>query len=204
MAEPFIKNIIIIILIKSRNFSGTCLEEVGVIPADSRDDDTRGRFFASVPETYLRAGPIDESFWFWERLYYKTDEVRLPDYFSISLLFMVLAHSSFRVNFQGLDCCSDTAISFHYVSMDLMYALDYLIYGLRPFGVEHVDQLPGRINFSSVAAKAKDEDEVRAKEVEAEKIAEEEHVANEDGDFTGHKMAEGDMEIHGVSGITDI
>ncbi|GLG95763.1 Glycoprotein-N-acetylgalactosamine 3-beta-galactosyltransferase 1 [Gryllus bimaculatus] len=93
---------------------GKCLEYVGVLAGDSRDAEGRGRFFPFVPEHHLIPGHVNSDFWYWKYIYYESKE--------------------------GLECCSDSAISFHYVSPNHMYVLEYLIYHLRPHGISHYVQ----------------------------------------------------------------
>ncbi|XP_067003097.2 glycoprotein-N-acetylgalactosamine 3-beta-galactosyltransferase 1 isoform X1 [Anabrus simplex] len=90
---------------------GKCLENVGVKAGDSRDAFGRGRFFPFVPEHHLIPGHVNKNFWYWKYIYYESKE--------------------------GLGCCSDSAVSFHYVSPNHMYVLEYLIYHLRPYGISH-------------------------------------------------------------------
>ncbi|EDW04467.1 GH12988 [Drosophila grimshawi] len=110
---------------------GKCMENLNVTAGDSRDINGRGRMFPFDPEAHLIPSK-DKEFWYWKYQFYKSDE--------------------------GLDCCSDNAISFHYVSPQLMYVLDYLIYHLKPYGVVRASQqLPDKLKVGEFLPPPKEE-----------------------------------------------
>ncbi|CAG9862134.1 unnamed protein product [Phyllotreta striolata] len=88
---------------------GKCMQAVKVKAGDSRDAEHRGRFFPFDPAHHLIPGHTDRSFWYWSYVFYEEK--------------------------QGMECCSDTAISFHYIGPHMMYEMEYLIYHLKPFGI---------------------------------------------------------------------
>uniref|UniRef100_A0A1A9ZHR4 Glycoprotein-N-acetylgalactosamine 3-beta-galactosyltransferase 1 n=1 Tax=Glossina pallidipes TaxID=7398 RepID=A0A1A9ZHR4_GLOPL len=104
---------------------GYCLQNVGVVAGDSRDDEKRGRFFPFRLHDLIV--PKNKSSWYWRYIFYATKA--------------------------GLRCCSNNAISFHYIQPDYMYVLEYLIYNLSAFGISIEHHLPLKRNTSELVEK---------------------------------------------------
>lgn len=99
---------------------GLFLSIVHVTPVDSRDNIGRERFFPFEPRAHLVPDKHPSDYWYYE---YSLHEIK-----------------------DGLQCCSDNAISFHYVNPNDMYVLDYLIYSLQPYGIVRYPKLLNKQN----------------------------------------------------------
>ncbi len=95
---------------------GKCLKSIGIHPSDTRDSMKRETFHPLNPENHIVPGSIKDDHW-------------------------IHGHNRFPV-LSGADFCSDNSITFHYIRADYMYILEYLVYHLRPYGIQNSFKLP--------------------------------------------------------------
>lgn len=92
---------------------GNCLGNVGVHPGDTRDSRQRETFHPFPPEYHLIPGYVSKDNWLYQYNYYPVQD--------------------------GPDCCADHTVAFHYINPSMMYQMEYFVYHLRPYGVDHHD-----------------------------------------------------------------
>lgn len=112
-----------------------CLNNYNVYKGDGRDPLKRERFFVNTPEKHL-FNQLQP--WYYYYHYY------LPR--------------------EGLDCCSNYSIAYHYITNQNQYRMYFLNYKLQTFGIiRRFPVPPKKKNFTEVVEKLKKEDLVKTK-----------------------------------------
>ena len=108
-----------------------CAQRMDITVVSSLDQHGKSRFLPLTPELHIPDGALAKSPYGWVLQY----------------------AAGGRRKVEGKDCCSDLAISFHYIKPDYQFTLHYLIYGLHPFGTRIDDiikrKLPPRLRLRS-------------------------------------------------------
>lgn len=102
---------------------GLCLRN-NTIQVDTRDEYHKHTYYPTSPQDAL--DPFGKPYWYQQNQFYKVD--------------------------QGLNCCSDMPIGFHYISIEKMYLMDYLFYKVHPVGIsrKYDEKLPEKLSFSKI------------------------------------------------------
>lgn len=88
---------------------GYCMSTIGVKPGDPTDSARKNRFFPFEPADHVSPDDPGANGWYWR--------------------------STFKPGVKNMSCCSDTWISFHYVSPKLLWNMEFLLYHSKIFGV---------------------------------------------------------------------
>ena len=108
-----------------------CAQRMNIKLISSLDQHGKSRILPLTPELHIPDGALAKSPYGWVLQY----------------------AAGGRREVEGKDCCSDLAISFHYIKPAFQYTLHYLIYGLHPFGTRTDDiikyKLPPRLRLRS-------------------------------------------------------